>query len=265
MKRRSLKAVVVLFCFALCGPAQAAEAVAAARPDGLVLARQVFDRERGQTTRSQSTMVLVNKQNKKRTRLFSSLRISQGGLESTLIRFTSPADIDGTGFLTIEKQGYETDQFLFLPALSRRTRRIVSSQKHQRFVNSDFTYEDMERHPVEDYTYKITGEKQYQGLACWVLETRPKPGTQSQYTLTESLIAKQSLVPVFIRFFDKKNGLIKTYAVLKLDRIDNIWTESIVLMENKIKQHKTYLKINQIEYNRPIPADQVSKAALEQY
>ncbi|MFH1936650.1 MAG: outer membrane lipoprotein-sorting protein, partial [Bacteroidota bacterium] len=66
------------------------------------------------------------------------------------------ADINGTGFLIIEKAGYESDQFLYLPAL-RRSRRIVSSQKSHQFVNSDFTYEDIERHPVENYIYDIKG------------------------------------------------------------------------------------------------------------
>ncbi len=153
---------------------------------GYQIARQVFDRNRGNNSISTATMVLVNKKGKKRTRTFTNSRILENGLEKQIIRFTSPADIDGTGFLTIEKTGYETDQFLYLPAL-RRTRRIVSSQKSHRFVNTDFTYEDMERHPVDNYLYILKGEKIVGNLECYQLETRPKKNVISQYSKTISL------------------------------------------------------------------------------
>ncbi|MDA3789707.1 MAG: outer membrane lipoprotein-sorting protein [Desulfobacula sp.] len=204
---------------------------------GKELAQKVFDRDRGNNSISTAQMVLVNKSGNKRTRQFVNQRILENDLESQIIRFTSPADIDGTGFLTIEKPGLETEQFLYLPAL-RRTRRIVSSQKSHRFVNSDFTYEDMERHPVDDYTYKIIGSKSVGTLECYELEIRPKKTTESQYSLTQSLVTKQSLVPLLVKYFDKKGNHIKTYKVLKLEQVQGIWTESTISMEDSGKGHK---------------------------
>jgi len=231
---------------------------------GKILAQKIFDRDRGKNSVSSAQMVLVSKSGNKRIRQFTNKRRMENNLESQIIRFTSPADIDGTGFLTIEKPGWETEQFLFLPAL-RRTRRIVASQKSSRFVNSDFTYEDMERHPVDDYTYKITGTKKIGNMDCYTLETRPANGIESQYSLTLSQIAIQSFVPVFVQYFDKKGNHIKTYKVLKLEKIQNIWTESTVSMENLEKQHKTYIKIENITYNTDIDKDIISRKALENY
>lgn len=239
-------------------------AVAQEKLTGHWIAQQVFDRDRGKNSISSATMVLVNKKGKKRSRTFTNLRILEDGLEKQLIRFTSPADIAGTGFLTIEKTGYETDQFLYLPAL-RRTRRIVSSQKSHRFVNSDFTYEDMERHPVDNYIYELKGEKTVENIECYILEIRPEKNVDSQYSLTKSLISKVSFVPVFAEYFDKKGKQIKIYKVLKLELQQNIWTESIVMMEDLIKDHKTFIKIQHIEYNTDITSNQVSKVALENY
>ena len=144
-----------ILLFALAVSIAVPTAVLSAEISGKELAQKVFDRNRGQSSVSKAQMILVDKNENKRKRHFTSKRVLADGLERQLIRFTSPADIEGTGFLTIEKQGYETEQFLFLPAL-RRSRRIVTSQKSHRFVNSDFTYEDMERHPVDDYVYAIT-------------------------------------------------------------------------------------------------------------
>ncbi|MDA3790334.1 MAG: outer membrane lipoprotein-sorting protein [Desulfobacula sp.] len=231
---------------------------------GKELAQKVFDRDRGENSISTAQMVLVNKNGNKRTRQFINKRLKDGDLERQIIRFTSPADIDGTGFLTIEKPGWETEQFLFLPAL-RRTRRIVSSQKSHRFVNSDFTYEDMERLPVDDYTYKIIGLKKVSNIDCYVLETRPKKTTKSQYSLTQSLVAKPSLVPLLVKYFDKQGIHIKTYKVLKLDQVQGIWTESTISMEDHGKGHKTYIKLELIEYNTNIDQEQISRKGLENY
>lgn len=231
---------------------------------GIELARQVFDRDRGVTLRSTAQMILVNKKNKKHVRQMSTLRRTIQGFERQLIRFHSPADIDGTGFLTIETQGYKTEQFLYLPAL-RRTRRIVTSQKSNRFVNSDFTYEDMERHPVEDYEYKLNEEKTVFNINCYELESRPKKGVVSQYGLTVSLIGKDTLVPVFVRYFDKKGKHVKTYKVLKLELKDMIWTETVVVMEDLKRRHKTYMKLDSVAYNSDISINKISKDALEAY
>ncbi|NWH05063.1 outer membrane lipoprotein-sorting protein [Desulfobacter latus] len=231
---------------------------------GRQLAQKVFDRDRGKNSVSTAQMVLVSKRGKKRIRHFTTKRIEENGLETQMTRFTAPADIDGTGFLNVEKPGWETEQFLYLPAL-KRTRRIVSSQKNQRFVNSDFTYEDMERHPVSDYTYKITGSTTVGNMDCHILESRPKQGVESQYGLTISTISKDGFVPVHVAFYDKKNTHIKTYHVLKLEQVQGIWTEIIISMEDHQKGHKTYIKQDKITYNTNIKTDDVSRKSLENY
>lgn len=231
---------------------------------GVQLAQKVFDRDRGKDAVSSAQMVLVNKSGKKRVRHFVTKRIDENGLEKQLLRFTSPADIEGTGFLSIEKPGWETEQFLYLPAL-KRTRRIVSSQKSQRFVNSDFTYEDMERHPVSDYTYQITGSSKVGNVDCYILKSRPKQNVESQYSLTISLVTKESFVPVNVKFFDKKNNHIKTYTALKLEPIQQIWTVTVASMEDHKRNHKTYIKQEKIVYNNNLDTDEISRKNLENY
>lgn len=258
-----MKTSKIIFClllFSLAFPAY----IAAENISGITLARKIFNREMGKDSRATAQMVLISKTGIKRVREFTIKRIRENSLDSRIIRFTSPADIDGTGFLTIEKTGGETEQFLYLPAL-RRTRRIVSSQKSQKFVNSDFTYEDMERHPVNNYEYKITGSQKIGALDCYVLEARPKKGINSQYSLTVSSISKQTFVPVLVKYFDGKGSHIKTYKVLKLDLIQDIWTEMVVSVENHEKGTQTYVRLSDIQYNKGIPRDQISPKALEAY
>ena len=215
---------------------------------GKELAQKVYDRENGDDSTAHTIMKLINKRGHERIRNFTFYSKDYRPLIKQLIRFTSPADIEGTGFLSIEKSEGETDQFLYLPAL-RRTRRIVSSQKSNRFVNSDFTYEDMERRPVEDSEHKIAGEDKIGNIDCFVLESRPKEESDSQYSLLKSIIAKNIYIALSVEYYNKKGKLIKKYRTIKLEKIQNIWTETEVIMEDLKKEHKTILKINNIVYN----------------
>ena len=221
---------------------------------GKELAQKVYDRGNGDDSTAHSVMKLINKRGNERIRDFTTYSKDYGPLIKQLIRFTSPADIEGTGFLSIEKSEGETDQFLYLPAL-RRTRRIVSSQKSNRFVNSDFTYEDMERRPVEDSEHKIAGEDKIGNIDCYILESRPKEECDSQYSLLKSTIAKNIYIALHTEYYDKKEKLIKKYRIIKLEKIQDIWTETEVIMEDLKKKHKTILKINNIVYNTNLDDD----------
>lgn len=228
------------------------------------IAQKLYERDRGKSSVSKATMVLEDKKGNTRSRTFILQRILSDNLEKRLLRFTSPADINGTGFLVIEKSGDETEQFLYLPAL-RRTRRIVSSQKSHKFVNSDFTYEDMERRTVENYIHDIRGETTIDGIDCYILETRPKKNADSQYSLIRSYISKDSFVSLFTEYFDQKETLLKTYRVLELEKIQEKWTETSIIMEDAGSHHKTQIKLEYINYDTGITPDQISKAALEDF
>ena len=215
---------------------------------GQELAQRVFDRENGDDVTAQMKMILVNKRDKQRIREFTFYSKDYGDRIKQFNRFTSPADIKGTGFLSVEKERWETEQFLYLPS-QRRTRRIVSSQKSRSYVNSDFSYEDMERTPVENFEHIISGEEIIGNFNCSILESRPKEGVESQYGMIKNRIDPKSFIPLYIEYFDKKEKLIKKYRVVKLEKVQNIWTEMEVVMEDLKRKHRTVLKIDKIVYN----------------
>lgn len=231
---------------------------------GRDLAVKVHDRENGDDATSEGFMILVDKKDRKRVRELTTYSKDNGDLIRQIIRFRSPADIEGTGFLSAETASGETEQFLYLPAL-RRTRRIVSSQKSQSFVNSDFTYEDMERRPVDNFTHALAGVEKVGNVDCDILESRPKDGVESEYSLVKSRVARDIYVPLLVDYFDKKGRHIKTYRVLRLENIQGIWTETEFVMEDLEKKHKTIMKIEKIEYNTGLSEDLFSQQNLENW
>ena len=231
---------------------------------GQELAQQVFDRENGDDVTAQMKMILVNKRGKERIRGFTFYSKDYGDRIKQFNRFTSPADIKGTGFLSVEKDMGETEQFLYLPS-QRRTRRIVSSQKSRSYVNSEFSYEDMERRPVEDFEHRISGEETIGNINCYILESKPKEDVESQYGLVKSWIDPKRFISLYAEYFNKKGKLIKKYRVVKLEKVQNIWTEMEVVMETLKRKHKTVLKVDKIVYNTDLDDKIFTRQYLESW
>ncbi len=231
---------------------------------GREVAQKIFDRDNGEDFVAKMKMVLINKNGRKRVREFYSYEKDYGRLIKQLIRFVSPEDIAGTGFLSVEKDIGETHQFLYLPAL-RRSRRIVSTQKFRRFVNSDFTYEDMERKRVDDYFHTLMGSESRDGFACYVLESKPKQGIRSQYGSIKNWVVKDIFVPIYTEFYDKKGDLVKKYTVKKLSKVQGIWTEMLVEMEDLTRFHKTLLEVIQVRYNTGVKDSIFTRRFLEKW
>lgn len=252
-------AEIFLFCAALAFGHDTAGVWAI---DGTTLARRVYDRNVGNDAVADAEMTLVNRSGHQVVRKFRVLTKTDGPVRKTLIRFLSPADIEGTGFLVMEREGAETEQFLFLPAL-RRGRRIVSSQKARSFVNSDFTYEDMERRPVESFEHTLVGEEVLDTVPCWVVDATPKAGTASQYGRIRSWVAKDMDVPLRIHYFDPKGKHIKTYQVQSLEKIEGIWTETALSMHHLTDDHRTVIRILSMDYDTGLDDSAFSVRALE--
>ncbi|PKN42133.1 MAG: outer membrane lipoprotein-sorting protein [Deltaproteobacteria bacterium HGW-Deltaproteobacteria-18] len=235
-----------------------------AQPSGQELAQLVHDRYVGDNSVSRQTMELIPAEGQKRVRQLNVSVLEKNGARSTLLRFTAPADIQGTGFLAVEDGQGGTAQFLYLPALNR-TRRIVAGQKSRSFVNTDFTYEDMERRPVDDSEHTIVGDESLNKVRCWILESRPKTGTNSQYTSIRTWVAQDMLLPLRVDFFTGGETPVKRYAVLQLENIQNIWTETKVVMEDLPSGHKTTLETTSIQYNTGVLDSMFTQQALERW
>jgi hypothetical protein len=249
----------VLF-WSLANPLLAAHA----QPSGRELAQLVHDRYVGGDSVSRQTMELAAATGQTRVRELNISVLDTSGARSTLLRFISPADIQGTGFLAIENGRGETEQFLYLPALNR-ARRIVTGQKNRSFVNTDFTFEDMERRPVDDSEHVIVGDESLNNVRCWVMESRPKTGKDSQYTSVRTWVAQDMLVPLRADYYAGGETPIKRYAVLRLENIQNIWTETKVVMEDTQSGHKTTIETNNIQYNTGLSGSIFTQQALERW
>src|SRR5688572_28636039 len=143
---------LLLVCLALAIQPARAPAPAADR-----IARSVQDRDTGRDSRAELRMKLFDRRGRPRERALTLLTLRRAEGDRSLIRFTYPNDIRGTGFLVWEHPRGDDERFLYLPSLGR-VRRIAGSEAQESFVGSDFSYEDIGGREFDDYTYALVGE-----------------------------------------------------------------------------------------------------------
>ncbi len=228
------------------------------------IAQDVYDRNLGDDVSTVAVMELISKNGHIRSRKFTIQSKDYGSVIKQLIRFTSPADIAGTGFLAQENDNGGTEQFLYLPALGR-TRRIVSTQKGRSFVNTEFSYEDMQRRPVDEWEHELSGSAEINGINCYIITSTAKEDTETAYSRVKSWVAKGFFMPMRVEFSNRKDEKTKVYRVLKLKDIQGIMTATEVIMENLIKNRKTIIKSSSVAYNRNLNDNIFSKRFLEEW
>jgi hypothetical protein len=232
--------------------------------DALELARRVYARDDGHSSTAQGKMILQRKNASTEERSLTTYTKDYGNLSKRLVRFHSPKTIEGTGFLSWENMDRDDDQFLFLPAL-KRSRRIAGSQREKSFVNSDYTYEDLERRKPELDQHKIVGHEKVLGYDCVVLESTPRDPSSSQYGKRVSWVAKDMDIILRAAMYDKKGEIIKTFNANNVKLIDDYWTITDSKMSDLLGRHSTRLVIDVMQYNQGVDDEVFTQRYLERY
>ncbi|MBK5297414.1 MAG: outer membrane lipoprotein-sorting protein [Vicinamibacteria bacterium] len=236
------------------------------------VARQIQDRDTGRDSRFDMQMRMFDKQGRMRERhlRLAGLRGAEKGerADRLLIRFLFPNDIKGTGFLVLEHPGADDERFLYLPALGR-VRRIAGEEKQDSFVGSDFTYEDIGGRELTDYAYAIVeaaapwtdpGGKAW---PAWRLESRAKDPTAT-YPRVVSTVLKDTFVVVAADNFNRRDEVVKTFEVRKLQQISGIWTALELVMQNRRDRTRTEMSVTRAEYNVGLKETDFTRRTLEQ-
>ncbi len=223
-------------------------------PEGEALARAVYDRPNGDDLSALVVMKLQGKDGQTRQRVLYSYAKEKGPKERwTLMRFIQPDDISGTGLLTQDHPGDESDQWLYLPALNK-VRRISSSRKGGRFVGSDFYYEDLLDREVDmDYHY-LQGQGSVGKVPCEILVSIPRDPGNSVYSKRVSCIYRKILVPLKVELFEKgKEQPIKMLTARRIKKVQGYWTILESTMYDLESGHSTQLLTERLRYNQDLP------------
>ena len=199
-----------------------------------------------------SRMILIDKDGDEKVR---ESEMYQLGAEKRLVRFLSPADQKGIGFLTLPGDM----MYLYLPAF-HKIRRIASHVKNENFAGTDFSYDDMSSFKyAEEYDPKLLETKE----DVYVLELTPKPNVEKEYSKLIMTIRKDNFYPITFEYYDKAGHLWKVMERRKLQKKGNYWIPMEMEMKDLKKQHTTKMITDKVELDSGLTDKTFTKRNLQ--
>ncbi len=227
-------------------------------------ARQIVEesQRRGRSTSQQYDGVLevIAANNKVSKKSWQFVRLGSYGNSKAIIRFTAPAEVKGVALLVVNHPDRLSDQWMWTPAIGR-DRRIAPQDRSTRFFGTDFSFEDLEERDVNQFEFRLSGEEDIDGAACWRVESKPKEGKSSQYSSSRVWIRKDNYVPVQYENF-AKDTLVRRMREKQIENIQGIWTARLLEMADLRRHSRTTLKLENVRYNVPLKDDEFTVQAL---
>lgn len=117
-----------------------------------------------------------------------------------LIKFTAPADVRGSGFMSLSSDGGASESWIYLPALDR-VRRVAGGQEQDAFFGSDFSYEE-----ISGLSSGSDDESEYELLRVedeltYVVAGTPSAASTSSYDRIVYFVPEALLLPTRIEFY----------------------------------------------------------------
>ena len=191
-------------------------------------------------------MVIYDSRGRTRNRSIQSYNYNEGSISKSLLIFESPANVKGTAFLTID-QGKEELQKLFLPALNK-VQIISASEKSDRFMGSDFTYEDLGDQDPEDYVFELKEKRD----TSFVLLARKTE--KSQYDRLIFYIDSGKYAIQRVEYFDAQDAMIKRLVASDYQQVlEEVWRPNAMVMYDLENDRKTELAWSNRVIGEPIP------------
>ncbi len=177
----------------------------------------------------------------------------------SLLRFIKPDIVKGTCFLIWSNRSGGNDQWLFLPKL-KTAKQIESKAKTQRFMNTEFSYEDLESFNQSDEQYFLKNEEDLDDQHCYIVEVIGH--TQTQYKRRLVWIDSDNWLLRRVEFYDKNNKLFKVLTISEYQTFENYNFSTKLIMKNIQTGSHTVMDVSDIEYNIDISDSYFAKESL---
>jgi hypothetical protein len=219
--------------------------------------------------RVETTMVLTSARGQRRERRSQFLvKLQPNGIDSkVLIKFSTPADIKGTGVLQIEHSQGDDDLWIYLPAL-KKSRRLVANNKKDSFAGSDFSYGDITLPPVDAYRHTTLRRETIDGFDCHVIESVPASDAikaNSGYGRKVTWVRADNFLEAKVEYYDVGGRLLKTQKTSRHQLVEpekGRWFALGREMTNHQTGHRTTIDASTVE-RAPLADDTFTTRFLE--
>ncbi|MGJ8638640.1 MAG: outer membrane lipoprotein-sorting protein [Opitutaceae bacterium] len=217
---------------------------------------------------SRANMKIIDRRGKEKKRVIHNWAAkNEEGLNRTLMKFSSPTDINNVGVLTWEQAGEaEDDQWLSFPA-TKQVKRITGGSKKNLFMGTDLAYEDMRSLDLDAHTFTVVREETHEESDCWVIEALPataKEKKESGYSKRLIWIRKDNYLTVKTEFYGRNKKVAKVGTFSNPIQIDgNLWRNRTTKMERLTSQTTTIMAMTKLQINEEVDMSLLTQQGLK--
>jgi hypothetical protein len=263
---RRTRLCLALAASALCAgaAAQGLPAPDASAPAAEAILEAAFANRYEVDLTSNIDLVMRNRMGQELRRRFRAASKRIDGRVHSVGRLVWPEYLRGMTILTIEAENRSHDSFLYLPSLGK-VRRVTTAQRHDSFLGSDVTYEDLERRRVADYELAAPETGEWDGERVYVI--RGTSRRDFDYSHLVFFVARSDGAILETQYF--KRGQDAPYRVIRAPREAMLESDGHVLptqldVENRARGTTTQVLFRDLEINPPIDDHLFSVSTLEQ-
>jgi Outer membrane lipoprotein-sorting protein len=240
-----------------------AHSLGAATDDARSIMKSVYQQDTSHDATLRADFQVFDKNGTSTKKVFLYRRISVPGGSKILVVFNSPADVHGVALLSIAQTGVATAQYIYTPAL-HRVRDVAPQERSARFIGTDFTYEDISEHVLDDFTYKLVGDTEtMEDHKTYKIQARPLDSQRSQYKFVYYWVAQDVPVILHAEMYDSQGTEVRTLHASDLKRSGGIWGARHVEMSSVQDGTRTVLTINEAKFNTGLDEKLFTPEALE--
>src|SRR5580692_6654811 len=218
--------------------------------DAKAIMAGVYQQDNSHDLTLRATMDITDKDGHTTRKRFVLRRIGSFGNGKTLVRFTDPQELRGVALLSINQPGITDRQWIYTPAT-------------ERVPGSDFTYEDIAEHSLDDFTYElIPAGDMIDNHKSFKIVATPVAPDRSQYKYIYYWVAQDVPCILHAEMYDQEGRKVREMHAGGLRKESGIWGARKTEMRSLLEGTKSVLTIDEAHLNTGLDAAQFTPEAL---
>jgi outer membrane lipoprotein-sorting protein len=234
---------------------------AAEQPSADEILKQVEKKLHSKDEVATVKMVILEANGSTKERKIQVSRRTSDADQAVLVKLQSPADLRGTGLLSVIK-GKDSDQWLYLPS-SKQTRRILSGKRQANFLDSELSYEDLGGTNGIGFTNSILKTESDASGPLYVIQSQTA-STEGSYSKILTWVSTKTSLASKIEYYDHAGKLLKTMEMKNYKQFTNgIWRAQLVTVTNLQNHRGTRLELSDLKLDQGLSAQEFTPTALQ--
>jgi hypothetical protein len=231
--------------------------------DATAIMKGVYQQDTSRDMTLRATLDVTDEQGHTVRKRFTVSRIGSFGNGKTLVRFSDPPELRGVTLLSINQPGTADRQWIYTPATDR-VRSISQRERSEHFAGSDFTYEDIAEHSLDDFTYElIPAADIIENHKTFKIVATPVSADRSQYKFVYYWVAQDVPCVLHMEMYNAEGSKVREMHASGLRKESGIWGARKTEMRSLPEGTKSILTIDEIHLNTGLDDALFAPEALE--